>query len=55
MVILGKFLEEIVRVTQGRFSETKENELVSGAVQNLIFALGPPVTMDEKFETPTLW
>jgi hypothetical protein len=55
MVILGNVLEGIISVTQGCFSETEENiELLSGAVQNLISVLEPPVTMDEKFEAPTL-
>ncbi len=43
MVILGKDLEERTGV-----------KCLSGAVQNLIFALGPLFPMDEKFEAPTL-
>jgi hypothetical protein len=43
MVILGKDLEERAGVKR-----------LSGAVQNLISALGPLFPMDEKFEAPTL-
>ena len=43
VILLGKDLEEIAGVKR-----------LSGAVQNLISALGPPFPMDEKFEAPTL-
>lgn len=56
VVDMGKALEEIVVLTQGRFGANEENiRHMAGAMQNLIATLGPVVEMDDRFEAPTLW
>ena len=53
---LGQSLGEVAGLSQGRFEENEASMvLVSGAVQNIMAALGTSVEMDPKFEAPTLW
>ena len=56
VVEMGKTLGAIAELAHGRFIDNEVNvRLVSGAVQNLMSALGTAVEMDAKFEAPTMW
>ena len=53
---IGTSLGEIVELTREKMIENDQNiVMVSGAVQNLMSALGQAVEMDPRFEAPTMW